>query len=265
MGSIELCKTCINQKFDIQQGLLCGLTNEKGSYEDACGDFIKDETKNVYQGMALRPNHTRGKVIMSLIWIVLVAQVMLLLSGWMQLNLLQTVKAGGTITPEAATSNDLRHQFINLIFLLAYIVSAITFIMWFRRAYYNLHQKVKALSYGDGWAAGAWFVPFINLYRPYEIMKELYEETKKYLRTNEVNADLKLETNILGAWWILWLVNGIFGQVEFRYARHAETISQLTTSTILEIIGSIIGIPLAIITIMVIKNYTKAEYVLSEN
>ncbi len=265
MGSIELCKTCKNQKFDIQQGLLCGLTNEKGSYEDACGDFIKDETKKEFQGNPIRNNYKRGKIIMSVIWIFLVAEVMFLLSGWMQLNLLQTVKSGGNITAEAATANDLRHQFISIIYLLVYIVSGITFIMWFRRAYYNLHQKVKVLSYGDGWAAGSWFVPFINLYRPYEIMKELYEETKAYISNKDANSVLNLETNLLGVWWIIWLVNGVFGQVQFHYAKSAVTLSQLTTSTILGIIGSIIGIPLAIITIKVIKNYTKAESVLSEN
>src|SRR4249919_2196416 len=54
----------------------------------------------------------------------------------------------------------------------------VSFIMWFRRAYWNLHQvNVSAAHFPEGWAAGAWFVPFINLIRPYRIMQQIWKGT----------------------------------------------------------------------------------------
>ncbi|MFV8336034.1 hypothetical protein ACNQF7_08090 [Flavobacterium sp. RSP29] len=44
----------------------------------------------------------------------------------------------------------------------------------------------------------------------------------------------------------------------------AETIEELTTTTIASIVASIIGIPLAIITVKVIKDYSEIEPLLYE-
>jgi len=98
----------------------------------------------------------------------------------MHYDLLQTVANGGLIYNKTATKAFFKIELILCtIYFIFYSISVITFIMWFRRAYFNLHQKVNHLSYSEGWAAGSWFVPIINLYRPYQIMKEIYIETKK--------------------------------------------------------------------------------------
>ena len=129
----------------------------------------------------LKPNGQRAKNAITLIWIVLVLEIVLLISGYFQYDLLQTAANGSEISIETATANDTREQIIGIIFLIAYIISAVTFIQWFRRAYYNLHLKVNHLSRTEGWAAGSWFVPIVSLYRPYHIMKELYQETRELL------------------------------------------------------------------------------------
>lgn len=38
------CKKCTNRKMDINQGLLCGLTNEKATFTNTCSDFVEDKT-----------------------------------------------------------------------------------------------------------------------------------------------------------------------------------------------------------------------------
>lgn len=265
MNKIEQCKQCKKQKFDFKQGIVCGLTNEKPGFEDSCPDFENDDSIKVYKGLELRPNGQRAKILLSFIWIVLILKVTSLISSGLQYSLLKTVLYGGVITNEAATANDLREQIIGILSLMAYISSAIVFIMWFRRAYFNLHQKVKSLSYTEGWAAGSWFVPILNLYRPYEIMKELYEETKKCIIDEDESSYMDLTTNLLGIWWTLWIINGILGNIIFRLSRHADTIPELMTVTILSLIGGFIGVGLGIVTIRVIKDYSKVEGLLTLN
>lgn len=262
MDKIDLCKKCTKRKFDLQQGIVCGLINEKPTFEDSCPDFEADETVKEFIGEDLRSNEHRGRILLSIIWIVLIIEVLSLISSGMQYDLLQTISNGGEITDEAATANDLREQLIAIIYLIAYITSGIVFIMWFRRAYFNLHQKVQTLSYSESWAAGSWFVPFVNLYRPFQIMKELYQETKQYITDRDTYTEIDLTTKFLGLWWTLWIVNGIFGQVNWRLFRNAETLSDFIASTPFDIAGGLLGIGLALVTIRVIKDYTNAEKLL---
>lgn len=212
----------------------------------------------------LRPNGQRAKIAIMLLWIVLTVEIISLLSDYLQYDLLQTVANGGQITTETATDNDLRQKIIGIIYLIVYVISGITFIRWFRRAYYNLHLKAETLSFTEGWAAGCWFVPIISLYRPYQIMKELYQETQTLLSKNDENYVQNLNTNSIGWWWTLWIIASFLGQFIFRYSLKAETIDELITTTIASIAASIIGIPLAIITVKVIKDYAEIEALLYE-
>ncbi|MGJ3233491.1 toxin-antitoxin system YwqK family antitoxin [Marivirga sp.] len=41
---LQFCKKCINRKMDMQQGLICSLTNEKANFKDNCEDFQIDES-----------------------------------------------------------------------------------------------------------------------------------------------------------------------------------------------------------------------------
>lgn len=212
----------------------------------------------------LRPNEQRAKNAIVLIWIILALEIASLISGYFQYDLLNTVANGGEISTETANANDSREQIVGIIYMIAYIISGIMFIQWFRRAYYNLHQKVNRLSHSEGWAAGAWFVPILNLFRPYQIMKELYNETKDLLVKNGLNISENFSTSILGWWWTLWIINNFLGQFVSRYSMRAETIDELTTMTIASMVSNIVGIPLALITVKVIKGYSKIEPLLNE-
>jgi hypothetical protein len=212
----------------------------------------------------LKPNEQRAKNAISLIWIILVLEIVSLISGYFQYELLQTIANGREISIEEANSNDTREQIVAIIYMIAFVISAVTFILWFRRAYSNLHLKVNHLSQTEGWAAGSWFVPIINLYRPYQIMKELYEETKILITKEGLTVSENFSTNSLGFWWALWIASNIIGQFVFRYSMNAETIDELTTSTIASMVSNIVGIPLALITVKVIKDYSKVEPLLNE-
>jgi hypothetical protein len=216
------------------------------------------------EGFPLKPNQQQSKNLIILIWVVLILDVVSFVSSYYQYTLLQAIANGNNFPVETLTANDTRERFIALAYLVAFIISAITFVEWFRRAYYNLHQKVSHLSHSEGWAAGSWFVPIINVYRPYQIMKELYRETKEYLTHNGIGITQSLSTKYLGLWWTLWLTNGVIGNGLFRLSMKAKTLDQLTSITSGYMILHIIGIALAFITLKVISDYAKIEPLLHE-
>jgi hypothetical protein len=215
-------------------------------------------------GFPIKPNQQQSKNLITLIWIVLILDVIAFISSYYQYTLLQAIANGNNFPIETLTANDTRERFISLAYLAAFIISAITFVEWFRRAYYNLHQKVSHLSHSEGWAAGSWFVPIINVYRPYQIMKELYKETKEYLTQKGIEISESLSTKYLGLWWTLWLTNAVIGNVLFRFSMKAKTVDEITSVTIGDMISHIIAIALAFITLKVISDYAKIEPLLDE-
>jgi hypothetical protein len=146
----------------------------------------------------------------------------------------------GNITPDEANSNDLRQRIIGISELLLHIVLIVYFIMWFRRAYFNLHSLGFYLRYTEGWAAGAWFVPFMNLYAPFKIMREIWDNTQ--MRAQQGSEDIVLKpSTLLGVWWFLWIMTNIAGNIYSRLELQGEhTISDLislnTTSIVLNVI-----------------------------
>lgn len=202
----------------------------------------------------LKPNAERSKIAIIMIIVVVVLEIISMLSDVMQYEMIQI-----GFTMEEAENNDLRQRIIALFFLIAFIISIITYIRWFRRAYFNLHLRVKHLEFTEGWAAGAWFVPIISLFRPYQIMKELYEETEKFLRKNDSSYTKKTDTTFVGWWWAIWVISTIIDRISYRIAAKAETLDEINTSTIWSIVTSAFAIPLAILAIKVIKDYTEIE------
>lgn len=62
-----------------------------------------------------------------------------------------------------------------LLFIVVFFISFIIYLMWVRQAYRNLHSlQIKPTEYSSGWAIGAYFVPILNLVRPYSMMKEIW-------------------------------------------------------------------------------------------
>jgi len=41
---LKFCKKCINRKMDLQQGLICSITNKKADFIDNCENFQRDES-----------------------------------------------------------------------------------------------------------------------------------------------------------------------------------------------------------------------------
>ena len=210
----------------------------------------------------LKSNEQRAKNAILLIWIILVLEIVKLISSYLQYNLLQTATNGGYISDEAITANNSRELIISILHFIAYVISVITFIMWFRRAYYNLHQKVNHLSHSEGWAVGSWFVPIISLYLPYQIMKEIYVETKELLNKKGLSEKVNYTTSYLGWWWTLWIIGIIISNLIFGFKHN--TIDNYIVLTIAHMGLNILRILYTLITIKIIKDYSKVEPLLNE-
>ncbi|MBU2929920.1 DUF4328 domain-containing protein [Winogradskyella psychrotolerans] len=258
---LEDCEKCLNRKRGrIDLEAICNIKGKTLDFEGNCRDFQHDNS--VVSGKenkinAIKPNLKRAKLAKIFIWAVMALDILSIVSSYLQYNLLLDFQNNEFISDEMLESNDLREQLVAYLYLVVFIISAVTFIQWFRRAYYNLNIRANC-DHSEGWAAGSWFVPIISLYRPYQIMKEMATKSTQLinLKTSQQNI---VKTSTIGIWWTLWIISNYIGSFLFKSAFKQETIENYINATLGDIVLSLIGIPLAIVTVSMITSYSKKE------
>lgn len=206
----------------------------------------------------LKPNKDRSDRAILVLWIFTTIKALSAISDVFQYFLLKRIGTGNFDMGEV-NANDMRQAIIALIILLAYIAAIIVFIQWFRRAYYNLHQVSNNLSHSEGWAAGAWFVPFMNLGRPYNIMREMMTVSENLLaKANLIQKDSRRVRSV-GIWWTLWIIVTILNDANARIQAKAQDLAVLTNTTLADIVLSLLYIPLTICTVQMIRKYAELE------
>jgi spore maturation protein SpmB len=90
----------------------------------------------------------------------------------------------------------------------------------------------------------------------------MWLETTKIIKSKSSDI-ISHSTLILGFWWALWIISNYIGNYVLKSAFKAETIENFLNSTIADMVMSMIGIPLAILTVMIIKSYSMKEELLA--
>ena len=85
------------------------------------------------------------------------------------------------------------------------LVSFILMMVWFYRSHKNLQSfNTMGLKYSPGWAVGSWFIPILNLFRPFQITHEIWTASDPEAST--VSWKQGKYSPVTIAWWISNLV-----------------------------------------------------------
>ena len=141
---------------------------------------------------------------------------------------------------------------VTLLYLSVWFLSAVTFLSWLHRAVKNLSALgARKIRFTPGWAVGWFFVPLMDLIRPYEAVTELWHASGPGIRAYEPAS--RAAPAPVRWWWslfILWVATGRLG----------NQLSQATSSGVFEgqaahllmIVSYILEIPAAILAIRLI-------------
>ncbi len=213
----------------------------------------------------LKENSKRARIAVIIFAAVCVLNIFAVVSGLMEYELLERIRMDEFVTEEQANANDLRQAIIGLLQSVAYIMSIIFFLNWFRRAYGNLHRLgIDYLNYKQSMAVWSFFIPFINLYRPYKIMKEIWIETQEQIEKLAPEFHINKSTLLVGIWWTLFLISNYVGQFAFRSIFREDTLQDLINSTMAYMVSDFIDIPAALVTLLLILRISKYETKLQE-
>ena len=128
-------------------------------------------------------------------------------------DVLLKMQAGAYETEEemttAAHTSDTIQAMIGLTSLLLACIISITFFTWTYRIVKNAHCiTYRPLRYGPGWAVGYYFIPILNLFRPFQALSDAHRVSK-----NPSDWVAAPGSSLLGWWWAMFLLSKIAGQI----------------------------------------------------
>jgi len=114
-----------------------------------------------------------------------------------------------------SASGDVKPDFLamyGVVQLLLYWTTAGFFAAWAYHAYQNLKTfGVRNLRFTPGWAAGGFFVPFLNFVRPFQVFREMWKASDP--SSNGENWVSASTGPLLVAWWAAFLFMCLMGQI----------------------------------------------------
>ena len=147
----------------------------------------------------------------------------------------------------------MRQGAVGLVQAALLVAAAVMFIRWLRLCYRNTDVIAPGLRrYGHGWAIGAWFVPFLNLWRPKQIVNDIWRAGEPSGSPHA--AELPV---LLNLWWAGWIVANVLGQIAGRLAFSQETLDELRTVDALYIASDAFDAIVAVLAILVVRRITR--------
>lgn len=152
--------------------------------------------------------------------------------------------------PAELQTSDLLQLVTAALTLLAFAVSGFLILKWIYRVNSNAHVYSSEMKVSPGWNVGFFFVPIANLWKPFQGIRETWEVST--MHGWDVPGWVRW-------WWGLWLASNFLGNASFRVELGAETIQDMMVAAFLDTVSAIVGIPVALLLIRLIRTLTAAQ------
>lgn len=196
--------------------------------------------------------HARARVLMAVLLIGLLIRVGGIASSIAQHALLSSMAAGIGLAPGQADANDARERVIAVLKLLALLATVVTWLVWQYRAYANLRLVgTRETEYTPGWSVGYWFIPLLNLFRPYQITAELWSHSEIGNARDPIGG--LSGPALVGVWWGSWLITNFFARLYSTMSDSAKTVQGFISVTNYAILHDVLYIVATIIALVVIR------------
>src|SRR5207253_903614 len=159
---------------------------------------------------------------------------------------------------DAEQRADARSRAIDALNLVAIACTAVLWLVWLYRAYTNLvFVGSKRVRFSPTWAVGYWFIPFVNVVRAYQVMKDLWLRSDS--RNDRDGYDDLPAPVLLRGWWGVFLAWALLEPVFTTVAHDARTAEQLRDATHLGIAVGGVGIVATVLAIRVVREIDRRQ------
>ena len=167
--------------------------------------------------------------------------------GVLEIAMFNRVIAGEEVSNAELIASDERIAVIGYLTWAVRLAGAIAFIAWMYRAYRNVDAvEPGGRRFDHGWAIGAWFVPFLAMWRPKQIINDIWRA-----------GDASRAFVIGWLWWTLWLVMTPlywFANSAYTSAQTPEAVRDASTALL---VADVLGATAAVLAIVVVLQATR--------
>jgi hypothetical protein len=140
-----------------------------------------------------------------------------------------------------------------------YLATIVFFIRWLYRAYKNVDAVTPgARRYGHGWAIGGWFVPILSLWRPKQVVNDVWRAGTPEGRPLDAPPGW-----LLRIWWCAFLITSVLGNIASRTGTDPDaTNEELRSGTIAYLVADsfdCVAAVLAILTVLAVTRRMEAK------
>lgn len=190
------------------------------------------------------------QVAVSAVGVVAAAWIITVLNRWMS--------APDTITVDEANTVDAVDLGVSGVGALLNVVIGVLFVTWLWKAYSSNRVDPSRLHHGRGWTIGSWFVPFLNLFRPFQLVRDLRDGIRSAM--GATGPDHKRW--LVRAWWAAFLTMYLLDLVArvvdsgAATAEGLDLISAMRTLTWLSFASSLASLVAAALAALVVYRLT---------
>jgi serine/threonine protein kinase len=152
-----------------------------------------------------------------------------------------------------------------------FLVTAGLWLAWFRRAYLNLPALgARRLRFRPWWAVGAWLLPVFSLFRPKQVINDIWRASDPDLPPDQADAWRRRPVaELLGWWWLAFLASVLVRSITTEAVHGAadfmllgllpERFDRFQASAGMQVVADLLTVVCALLAVAVVRRTTARQ------
>ena len=203
----------------------------------------------------------RSRASAACLWAVGITDAAAVPAGFFYATYLNSLPPGSVVEELEFVPSEVAYALVGISQLAALILAAVFFIRWFHLAHLNLSLfSDNATAYSSRWAIWGFFVPILNLVRPQQVMREIWDRTSR--RWDQETArvvGLLRPADRVNVWWGFFLTTSFLGNAVGRIAFRATTAQETLHATWVTLFADALDIAAVAAALVVVRSVTELQ------
>ena len=143
---------------------------------------------------------------------------------------------------------------------MVFIATVVVSLAWVYRTSKNLVALgADGQRFSPQWAVICWFIPIISLFRPYQVVREVWNASAPDLQPGDRSWQEAGGTPFIKWWWALWLFSGWIGNLGLRRLFSSETAEELLAADTVSIVVDAMYLITAVLFFLLVERLTNRQ------
>jgi hypothetical protein len=197
-----------------------------------------------------------AKAITLILGIYVAVEVVCDVNAFVTINVMGRVLANAPYEESELSAIDTRSMGLAVLTAVIGILAVVWFCMFMVRANRNARSFGSPMSIRPGWAAGFFFVPFVNLWKPYQAMKEIWQGSDPDPNAHSFSVRVP---SLIGWWWAIYILHNVGLRLVLKANKDLKGPRDFINGSWAEIVTSGLSIAAALLAIAVVRAVARRQ------